>query len=193
MADDGEENKHLELKDISDTSALPLLKDGDLAGCFFANAVDIVVPSPRLPKIVEEAWNWQGNEQELKLNNLWVAVDANWVGSRVVAENIKLTEAIYDIFTLCGLCVVGVRGGLKKSLKRTIKKQALIEAEMLYHDGRGFEDGNHPAVLLIRREQKTDRPILSVVGDIEKSIYFDLENDKAASPLDNIIAFPTNK
>ena len=170
-----------------------MLTSGALTGCFLVNAVDVIVPSPRLPKIVADTWYWQGSDRELILNNLWVAVDTGWAGERKLAQGITLTEAIYDIFTLCGLCVIGVRGGLKKSLTRAVKKQAFIKAQMLHHDGRGFEHGDHPAVLLIRRDRKTDRSILSVVGDIEQSVSFDLENDKAASPLDNIIAFPTKK
>ncbi|WP_391480690.1 hypothetical protein [Nereida sp. NH-UV-3] len=193
MTDSKDTKKQLVLKDISDTSALPVLTEGALAGCFLVNAVDITVPSPRLPKIVENNWYWQGTEQELSLNNLWVAVDAAWAGDRKLAQDITLSEAIYDIFTLCGLCVVGVRGGLKKSLVRAVKKKAFIKADMLYHDGRGFENGTHPAVLLIRRDRKTDKAILSVIGDVEESISFDLENDKTPSPLDNIVAFPAKK
>ena len=190
MSDDEIESKQLVLKDISETSALPVLTDGALAGCFLINAVDISVPSPRLPKIVQDTWVWQGNDQRLTRNNLWVAVDATWVGARTVSEKIQLTEAIYDIFALCGLCVVGERSGLKKSLARTIKKKAFVEAQILHHDGSGFDDGKHPAVLVIRRDRKSDRPLLSVVGEPEENVSFDLAAKEANDPLANIVAFP---
>jgi hypothetical protein len=193
MTDKEPQSEQLVLKDISDTSVLPVLTTGALAGCFLVNAVDISVPSPRLPKIVQDTWNWQGDDQKLTLNNLWVAVDSTWVGARKVSENIKMTEAVFDIFNLCGLCVVGERSGLKKSMTRAVKKKAYIKAEMLYHDGSGFEDGKHPAVLLIRRDRKTDKPILSVVGNSEESISFDFGAEEVESPLDNIIAFPPKK
>ena len=191
MTDDQLESTQLVLKDISDTSVLPVLTHGDLAGCFLVNAVDISVPSPRLPKIVQDTWDWHGNEQKLTLNNLWVAVDATWVRSRTVSEKIQLTEALFDIFTLCGLCVVGERSGLRKSLVRTIKKKAYIEAQMLLHDGTGFDDGKHPAVLMIRRDRKSDRPLLSVVGNLDENIFFNLGIKEENDPLASIIVFPT--
>ena len=82
MTDKEPQSEQLVLKDISDTSVLPVLTTGALAGCFLVNAVDISVPSPRLPKIVQDTWNWQGDDQKLTLNNLWVAVDSTWVGAR---------------------------------------------------------------------------------------------------------------
>jgi len=57
----------------------------------------------------------------------------------------------------------------------------------------GFEDGKHPAVLLIRRDRKTDKPILSVVGNPEESISFDFGAEEVESPLAAIIAFPPRK
>ena len=48
MTDDEPQSEELILKDISDTSVLPVLTEGALAGCFLVNAVDISVPSPRL-------------------------------------------------------------------------------------------------------------------------------------------------
>ena len=191
MTDDKVESTQLVLKDISDTSVLPVLTHGALAGCFLVNAVDISVPSPRLPKIVQDTWGWHGNDQKLTLNNLWVAVDATWVRARTVSQKIQLTDAIFDIFTLCGLCVVGERSGLRKSLVRTIKKRAYIEAQMLLHDGTGFDDGKHPAVLIIRRDGKSDRPLLSVVGNLEESISFHLDVKEENDPLANILVFPT--
>lgn len=188
-----EQKGQLVLKDLTDTPVLPVLTDGALAGCFLVNAVDISVPSPRLPKIVQETWNWQGDDQKLTLNNLWVAVEASWVSARKASAKIKMTEAVFDIFNLCGLCAVGEKSGLKKSMTRAVKKKAYIKAEMLYHDGSGFEDGKHPAVLLIRRDRKTDKPILSVVGNPEESISFDFGAEEVESPLDNIIAFPPKK
>ena len=193
MTDDKLQSEELILKDISDTSVLPVLTTGALAGCFLVNAVDISVPSPRLPKIVQETWNWQGDDQKLTLNNLWVAVDATWVSARKVSKNIKMTEAIFDVFNLCGLCVVGERSGLKKSLTRAVRKKAYIEAQMIHHDGRGFEDGEHPAVLLIRRDRKTDKPLLSVVGNPEESISFDFGAEEVEAPLNTILAFPPKR
>ena len=193
MSDEKPKLKELVLKDISDTSVLPVLTTGALAGCFLVNAVDISVPSPRLPKIVQDTWNWRGDDQKLTLNNLWVAVDSTWASARKVSENIKMTEAVFDIFNLCGLCVVGERSGLKKSMTRAVKKKSFIEAQMLHHDGSGFEDGNHPAVLLIRRDRKTDKPILSVVGNPEESISFDFGAEAVESPCAAILAFPPKK
>ena len=46
MTDDKLQSDELILKDISDTSVLPVLTTGALAGCFLVNAVDISVPSP---------------------------------------------------------------------------------------------------------------------------------------------------
>ena len=69
----------------------------------------------------------------------------------------------------------------------------IIEAQMLHHDGSGFEDGNHPAVLLIRRDRKTDKPILSVVGNPEESISFDFGAEEVEAPLNTILAFPPKR
>ena len=142
------------------------------------------------PKIVQDTWNWQGDDQKLTLNNLWVAVDATWASARKVKKNIKMTEAIFDVFNLCGLCVVGERSGLKKSLTRAVRKKAYIEARMIHHDGRGFEDGEHPAVLLLRQDRKADKPLLSVVGNPEESISFDFGAGEVEAPLATILAFP---
>ena len=62
---------------------------------------------------------------------------------------------------------------------------------MLLHDGTGFDDGEHPAVLIIRHDGKSDRPLLSVVGNLEESISFHLDVKEENDPLANIPVFPT--
>ena len=179
------------MKGLSDTSVLPVITEGPLSGCILVNAVTVIIPSPRLPKLVKETWNWQGGDTKATLNNLWVAVDTSWVRSRMADRDIKMTDALYDIINLCGLSSVGEKKGLKKSLMRVAKSKAFVEFDQLHHDGAGFEDGDHPAVLIIKRLSKTDKPVLSVVGDPEQFYEIHKDGEEPKDPLANIVAFPT--
>ena len=187
--DNGMTVQQLVLKDISDTPVLPVLTIGALSGCFLVNSVDVRISFPRLPKIVQDTWDWRGDADEATLNNLWVAVDASWVKARMADREIKMTDAVYDIINLCGLSSVGVKKGLKKSVVRVAKKKAFTTMQMIHHDGSGFEAGGHPAVLVIKRQGKTDKPLLSIVGDPDETIVFEL--DAAPDPLANVVAFPS--
>ena len=179
------------MKDLSDTSVLPVITEGPLSGCILVNAVTVIMPSPRLPKLVKETWNWQGGDTEATLNNLWVAVDTSWVHSRMADRDIKMTDALYDIINLCGLSSVGEKKGLKKSLMRLAKSKAYVSFDQIFHDGTGFEDGDHPAVLIIKRQGKTDKPVLSVVGEPEQFYEIHKDGEEPKDPLANIVAFPT--
>ena len=187
--EDYEERRQLVLKDLTDTSVLPVITEGSLSGCFLVNVIKVVIPLPRLPKLVKETWNWLGDDTSATLNNLWVAVDASWVRSRMADRNIKMADALYDIINLCGLSSVGEKKGLKKSLVRVSRAKAFVEFDQLLHDGTGFEAGEHPAVLVIKRLGKTDKPVLSVVGDPEVGVSFDF-GEVPKDPLANILAFP---
>ena len=182
--------EQISLKDMTDTPVLPVLTEGELSGCFLVNVVGVIIPFPRLPKIVQDTWNWQGDANEATLNNLWVAVDASWVRVRMADRNITMSEALYDIINLCGLSSVGVKKGLKKSLLRVAKAGVFVQFDQLFHDGTGFEAGAHPAVLVIKRQGKTDKSVLSVVGDPEEAVVFDLDKVPTPDPLANIVAFP---
>jgi hypothetical protein len=50
--------EQLNLKDMTDTPVLPVLTEGELSGCFLVNAIGVIIPFPRLPKIVQDTWNW---------------------------------------------------------------------------------------------------------------------------------------
>lgn len=186
--DNGMTVQQLVLKDLSDTSVLPVVSTGALSGCFLVNAVDVTIYFPRLPKIVQDTWAWQGDATEATLNNLWVAVEVSWVKARMADRGIKMTDALADLITLCGLSSVGEKKGLKKSMLRLVKKRTFTLCDMLHHNGSGFEAGDHPAVLVIKRQGKTDKPLLSIVGDPNQATVFHL--DAAPDPLANVVAFP---
>jgi hypothetical protein len=105
-------------------------------------------------------------------------------------RKIKMSEALFNIINLCGLSSVGVKKGLKKSLLRVAKAGAFIQFNQLFQDGTGFEAGAHPAVLVIKRQGKTDKSVLSVVGNPEEAVVFDLDKAPTPDPLANIVAFP---
>lgn len=190
MTDDKKPTGQMVLKDLTDTSVLPVITDGPLSGCFLVNAVNVIIPSPRLPKLVKETWNWQGDDTMATINNLWVAVDARWVRSRMADRDIKMSDALYDIINLCGLSSVGEKKGLKKSLLRLTKTRGFVQFDQIHHDGTGFEDGDHPVVLIIKRKGKTDQPVLSVVGDPEEFYELHKDGEEPKDPLANIVAFP---
>jgi hypothetical protein len=172
------------LKDISKTPVLPIITKGPLAGCFLANSVNVQIPFPNLPKIVAEGWAWEGDPLLAKLNNIWIAVDAQWVLLRKKEQGISLTDAFYDIVNLCGLSAVGQKKGLQKSLLNVLKNKAFTLMENIHHDGGGFENGDHPPVLVVKRLGTSDRSLLSVIGDKTKNVSFILTEDPTAEIID---------
>ena len=169
------------------TEILPMLTEGPFAGCFLVNVVDVSIPSPHLPKIVQDTWSWQGNAKEATLNSLWVAVEASWVKARMADRKMEMSDALYDIINLFGLSSDGEKEGLKMSQLKGVKKKVLTMFQMLYHDGSGFEERNrtNPAVLVIKRQGMADKPVLAIVGHPKDTAVSEL--GKAA----NLIALPS--
>ena len=159
------DTQQLVLKDISKTPMLPVITDGPLAGCFLANNIDVQIPLPNIPTIVANNWVLDGDTTFSTIKSIWIAVDTTWVLARKKETYITLTEAYYDIAALCGLSAVGLKNGLKRAISTNLRNDAFIEMTTLYHNGSGFDNGDHPLVLVVRRLGSSDKPILSVVGD----------------------------
>jgi hypothetical protein len=154
------------LPELGLNPTLPV-SEGAMFGFYLATAVEVVVPSPKLPKLVKENWPWEVDEHGVaRTNNIIVAISASWVNARAKERNIGAADAFFDILFICGLTKKGAEEGLLKGMKRVSKLQAYATMTLLWHDGKGYEvDGDHPQVLIIKRRVKKDIPLLAVKGE----------------------------
>ena len=173
------------------TKVSPVLTEGPCAGCFLVNLVDVSIPTPRLPKIVQDALGWQGDANVATLKTLWVAVEASWVQTHMAERKMKMSEALYDIIILFGFSSDGEEERLKISQPEVTKKKAFAMFQMLHHDGSGFEERKreNPAVLVIKRQGKANKSVLAIVGHPNDTAASKI--DKTPNPMANLIAFPS--